>query len=228
MSLRERNIEKRRQRILEAARRLVEETGPESLKMRVLAKRAGFSVTTLYNLFGNKDDILVALLEQALYTVFPLLEAERSTEPYSAIQELMAGPVRYLLDNSRILRPILALLYYTPERRADPDTIAIYGEIIDTIAGFIAAAQKEGFLIHTLSPRLLAAELFHSYRLTLEDWSCREIDDEALSVRMQVTTLLLLLSAATDQSRESLSRRLEELQPRAINHLHQRFPALKA
>lgn len=226
MSLREQNIQKRRQKILTAARQLVEEKGPEGVTMRRLAKRSGLCVTTLYNIFGNKDDILVALLEEALSSVTPLLETDSQSEPFSAIQAIMVGPVRYLTEHSRILRPILAVEYYNPERRAHPYALAIFAEIILKIAGFLEAAQKQGFFLPNISPRLLAAEIFYSLRMSLEDWGCREIDDEALAARVKTGVLLILLAAATDKSRDHLQARLEEIQAPALAHLHERFPGL--
>ncbi|MEW5734612.1 MAG: TetR/AcrR family transcriptional regulator, partial [Thermodesulfobacteriota bacterium] len=223
----EQNIQKRRRKILETARLIVEEQGPEAVKMRDLAERAGFSVTTLYNLFDNKDDLLVALLEDALVSVTPLLEAQKQSDPFAAIQEIMAGPVQYLVDHSRILRPILAVLYYKAERRAAPYAIEIFTGIIAALARMVEAAQKEGFLLPTPPPRLLAAEIFYSYRMALEDWGCREIDDGQLASRVQTGVLLLLLSVATDKSRAHLQGRLESVQARALDYLVRRFPGLE-
>lgn len=227
MNLRQKNIQKRRRKILDTALQIVVEEGPEGVKIRELAKRAGFSVTTLYNLFGNKDDILVALLENALDEVSPLLEAKRETDPFSAIQAIMVGPVKFLTDNSRILRPILAMLYYKPERRAAPYAMVLLTGIIDSLSGLVEAAQKEGSLLQTLSPHLLAAEIFYSYRIAMEDWYCLEINDEALSARVKTGVLFLLLSVATDKSREHLQNKLGKIQPQALDHLFQRFPGLK-
>ena len=65
-SLREDNIESRRQRILEAARGLIAGGGMQSLSMRKLAVESGLAVTTLYNLYGSRDDILFALVQDAI------------------------------------------------------------------------------------------------------------------------------------------------------------------
>ena len=57
-TLREANCELRRQRILEAARELIVSEGTQAVTMRRLAKEAGLSVTTLYNLIGGRDRIV--------------------------------------------------------------------------------------------------------------------------------------------------------------------------
>ena len=59
---RTRNMEKRRERILEQARKMLAEGGFEALNLRDLADVSGVTVPTLYNLIGNKAEILRALV----------------------------------------------------------------------------------------------------------------------------------------------------------------------
>ena len=75
-SLRELNCEARRQRILAAARTLIARGGIPALSMRKLAQEAGVSVTTLYNLFGVRDDILSALVHDAIDRIDQILQRE--------------------------------------------------------------------------------------------------------------------------------------------------------
>ena len=56
----------RRRRILESTRDLLAEGGYDGLQMRVLAERAGVSPMTLYNRFGNKDDLILTALQEML------------------------------------------------------------------------------------------------------------------------------------------------------------------
>ena len=63
--LREKNIEARRQLILKAARLLLSRGGLKALSMRKLAEESSLSVNTLYNLWGNREDILRALTADA-------------------------------------------------------------------------------------------------------------------------------------------------------------------
>ena len=65
-TLREVNIESRRQRILEAARSLIAGGGMQSLSMRKLAAESGLAVATLYNLYGSRDEILFALIQDGV------------------------------------------------------------------------------------------------------------------------------------------------------------------
>ncbi|MFI8890291.1 TetR/AcrR family transcriptional regulator [Streptomyces paradoxus] len=53
-----------RARVLEAARRLVAEQGAEHVTMEAIAKEAGVGKGTLFRRFGDRDGLLVALLDE--------------------------------------------------------------------------------------------------------------------------------------------------------------------
>lgn len=226
MNKRELNIEKRRRKILKTAARLVAKHGPEGLTMRSLGKAAGFSVTTLYNLFGNKDDILTALLENALNHVTPDLHAKSRKDPFSALLEITTEPVNYLIENAGVLRPIMAVEYFKAERRSGPYANALFTEILNLLSEMAAAAQKEGYLAKTVPPVFVAAEIFYCYRLAVEDWGLREISDQALLTRLESGVLFILLSVATDKSRSRIQTKLKNVQGRAVDDLFIRYPGL--
>ena len=56
----------RQSAILACARQVLEEQGYSGLTMRGLAKRAGVAPATLYNLYGSKDDLIVAAVDDLL------------------------------------------------------------------------------------------------------------------------------------------------------------------
>ena len=62
MSKRTLEMNRRRDRILEAARELISKHGSGHLTMRSLAEASGVTVPTIYNLIGNKDAVLGATI----------------------------------------------------------------------------------------------------------------------------------------------------------------------
>ena len=64
MPTREEAKQIRRKQILAAARDLIGETSETKFSMRALAERAGVSLVTPYNLFGSKQAIMFALLDE--------------------------------------------------------------------------------------------------------------------------------------------------------------------
>ncbi len=55
-----------RERVLESTRQMLAEVGYEGLQMRTLAEAAGVSLMTIYNRFGNKDDLILLALQDML------------------------------------------------------------------------------------------------------------------------------------------------------------------
>ncbi len=75
------NMEKRRKRILAEARRVIAEDGFEALNTRSLAKAAGVTAPTLYNLIGSKAEIVKALMLEAVERIEDRLTAFEDTDP---------------------------------------------------------------------------------------------------------------------------------------------------
>ena len=92
----------RRQRILESARALLQEAGPEGLSMRKLAREAGLSVTTLYNLLGSREKILQALIRDSVKRLDePASDADAALDPLRRASSAMETMLQYMIDNGR-------------------------------------------------------------------------------------------------------------------------------
>lgn len=62
--------QKQRARILVVARQLLSECGYDGVTMRDLAKRSGVALKTLYNVYGGKDEVLIASVQDRVAQVF--------------------------------------------------------------------------------------------------------------------------------------------------------------
>ena len=82
------NMQRRRERILQAARGLIGSLGFSGLTLRELAEAAGVTVPTIYNLIGNKDQLLRELNEEMMSHLESRL-ASRPSEP--ALQRFCSG-----------------------------------------------------------------------------------------------------------------------------------------
>ncbi len=63
---RERRRARTRQAILEAAREIIAEQGPEGLSMRELANRIEYSPSGLYEYYASKEELLDAVIDEGL------------------------------------------------------------------------------------------------------------------------------------------------------------------
>jgi AcrR family transcriptional regulator len=79
-SQRERAKDERRQRIVNAAHDLLRSEQIDSLSGKAIAMKAGVSLSTLYNLFGSKNAVLIAVYAQDLANYEALVRARTSAD----------------------------------------------------------------------------------------------------------------------------------------------------
>jgi AcrR family transcriptional regulator len=206
--LREINIEARRQRILEGARNLISEGGITALSMRRLAQRAELAVTTLYNLFGSRNEILSALVEDAIDRMDTILEREAPLDdPLERCRAVITVSIRHLVDNQAIFRPMVVTSYQgltdhhwqdrrTAERAADMQRVAI------------EAAMAKGLLTDALDAGILARQIYHGYELAHLQWAFGGHDETVFEARALYGLYVALLGVATDTSRPRIMREL--------------------
>jgi|SRR5262245_27661409 len=102
-----------RRRIVEAARRLMGERGPESLTVSAVAHAAAINRTTAYQHFRTRDELVRGVTEELITEVAAYLEAQR---PIVEHIDAIAG---YFLEHPELARlAIYWLLSETPIPRA--------------------------------------------------------------------------------------------------------------
>jgi len=110
-----RETEDPRRRILLAARALVVARGHESVSLRAIARRAGYSPASLYEYFDGKHSLLRALAEEAAARLFVALGA---TGPHEAdLPPLVRIGLAYLRFARQSPEDFLLLFARLPSRR---------------------------------------------------------------------------------------------------------------
>jgi AcrR family transcriptional regulator len=105
---REREKQELRQTILAAAQDLFLTHGYEGLSMRLVAEKIGYTPTTIYLYFEDKDDLLFAVMDQAYDRFTADLEAAyRSTDdPLQRLRNLAQAYIRFALQNQEAYQMI--------------------------------------------------------------------------------------------------------------------------
>ena len=87
--------------ILDAAGELFLEQGYEGFSMRRLAERIGYSATTIYRHFENKDDLLFAVVHEGFVEFARRLTtaAEGARNPLKRLEALGHAYIRFGLEN---------------------------------------------------------------------------------------------------------------------------------
>jgi AcrR family transcriptional regulator len=95
-----------RQRILSAARELLEQRGLRAMTICAIAERAGTSKVTVYRWWSHKAAIV---LEAMLSEVSPRIPYRRSGSPLESLRDQMKSFARFLMSrNGRLLQSVVA------------------------------------------------------------------------------------------------------------------------
>ena len=98
---REQEKENLRRAIIDAAAALFLEHGYEGLSMRQIAERIGYSATTIYRYYEDKDDLLFAIVQEGFLRFGRQLAkaAESSEEPRERLAALGRAYIEFGLGN---------------------------------------------------------------------------------------------------------------------------------
>ncbi|WP_419826405.1 TetR/AcrR family transcriptional regulator [Sphingomonas sp.] len=187
--MRARQREERRQRLVHAARKLLAESGAEGFSMATLAKQAGLSLATPYNLFGSKAAILHAVFAaevEGLHRSVGKVDARdpariafrvaaRIAEVFSRKPDFYRGLSHSLsmLGSDEFQRLVVPLsdTMLTPMVRALADAgilrAAIPADVLDVQIAYAAGSVFLHWVVLHWSEQRLAAELSVSFGLTL-------------------------------------------------------------
>lgn len=141
-----------RAHILEAAAQLLDRGGAEAVTMRAVAERIGYSATTIYLHFSDRDALLFAVLDEAFGEFRAAMAAAIASagEPRGRIEAMGRAYVRYALDHPAqyqlmfVQRPDYLLAHGPEEEGARIESMGALAELVATApAGRLGRARPE-------------------------------------------------------------------------------------
>jgi AcrR family transcriptional regulator len=208
MSLLEQSKAERRTRILEAARRLMANSGYAALNMRDLAVEARVSVPTVYNLVGGKQAVLVELLEETFANVAAQVPTQSGmVDQVFAIAE---GGYRVLLDAPEYSRALFEACLTSDEAaqlRQDLD-----GRFVALMASVLAEGQRRRSIVAWADVLAVSSAMYAGYVTSMLRWAKHELTDSELPRVATANTAFVLLGVTRGKAREQIEARVRELQ----------------
>ena len=149
-----------RERLLAAARELIESGGYGAAPVSAIAERAGVAAGTLYRHFASKEELFVELFRQVCAGEERAMRHAAATMPDSAsaterLQEVLATFARRALRNRRLA---WALIAEPVDPRVDAERLAYRARYAELIAAGLAGGIADGEL-PSQDVRLTAAAL---------------------------------------------------------------------
>ncbi len=143
-----------RQHAMDAAEHVFAQHGFAQAKMQTIARKAGISLATLYQLYPGKQELYRAVLlahDRELMTAVTSNPALTSAQPIPIISllKVIHTQLEYLLTHPNYLRLILQEGYAWYHSAAQPtrDEQALWSQGLDVISTVFAQGVKEGELI---------------------------------------------------------------------------------
>lgn len=209
--MRERRKDERRNRIIAAAETLIRITGTTDFSMQDLAKQAGLSTPTSYNLIGSKAAVLYLLLNRYQDRVdYAQLSKVKSKNPFIHVLKAADAAVNVYVADAQFIRPLMRFLIGAVEP--------------DHRAGFMNRGFKYWYLAFT---PLYKSELIDEIEITLlshqfviyftgviDFWVQGEISDEQFKLTARHGTAMCLSSIAEGEARIQMRAEIKKIENR--------------
>lgn len=150
--------------LITGAARLIQRSGGDDFTMQELANEAGLSLGLVYQLFSGKDDLLVALVEEAQVVLARLIE--RHAARWSNPLEKLGAALYFATDprqhtdqhyNAAVARYVIRVSLSAPEQLGQARR-----PVIDVVTTLIDQARHAGQL-DDCDPPLAAAAILLAY-----------------------------------------------------------------
>jgi AcrR family transcriptional regulator len=200
--------ERSSRRILDAARRLVEAGGFDDLSMRDLAAEAEVSVRTIYNVIGEKDRVITALVQESFDAIDARLDHSEVTDPIERIWEAVGTSIDAYIHN--VPRAVIAAVITDLELNA---AIAPRWTGRRIVLDAIEGAARAGALRDDVPPVRLLDHAGPTHAHRLHQWAAGIIEEKSLHASVLYAYDLSLLAVARPVARTRLLEHMATLEP---------------
>lgn len=201
-------MQRRRADVLAATRKLISRHGLDNFTVKMIAREAATTTTTIFNIWGDKE----AIIRQAISEVFHFnLFSERSDKP-ETVAELIAY-IDWTWEQILALGPYISAVasyFFGREDRGDiratlkAEGEAPYRHFIDHASGL--GALRPGSNIALLGDCIIS-QIFAA----MHAWSIREIDDGTLRLRLHLAVFAHLPQVISGPLGTAIARHYDAL-----------------
>ena len=199
----------RQSNILATVRFMLEEVGYEGMTIRGLAKRAGVAQGTLYNLYGGKDALVLAAVDDLLSQLTGTAAREAPSEGIDAIFA-MSGIIGAQIEATPGYADAMTrILFHVGQDDALVDVL--FARSYPFLKSQLEVARKNGEVRPDIDTGLVARHLVGQQWGVVLLWMMGMIPLEDNGRERRRSELMTLIGIATDSGRKRLEAMLAEL-----------------
>ena len=188
---------------------MLEEVGYEGMTIRGLAKRAGVAQGTLYNLYGGKDALVLAAVDDLLSQLAPTATEEAVSEGFDAIfafSRIIGGQIEATPGYADAMTRILFHV-----GSDDPLVDVLFARSYPFFKAQLEIAYRKGDVRREIDIDLVARHLVGQQWGVVLLWMMGMIELKDNGRERQRGELMTLMGIATDSARKRLEAKLAAL-----------------
>lgn len=211
--LRAQNMQKRRERILAQARELLTVQGFEALNLRELARLAAVTVPTIYNLLGNKEEVLVALFAEVLSEIEARVRAvPGGDDPLTRASAVVIESTGLFAEDQNYYRSAFLAVECLNQSGAHHDKVTqlyAWGERL--ITDGVLACREAQLLAGRVASPLLGELVLRAFRTSCREWAFAQISIEEFRRRALTDVYVTFAADAVDDFHAVLVNKIAAL-----------------
>jgi len=212
MNTRAINMQRRRDRILTAAREMITSQGFEALNVRSLAEAADVTVPTLYNLIGNKNEILMTLMVDAIERIEQRLKTFETEAPLEMAEAIAIESTELFQEDESFYRAAMIASDRADARKDSGISSSVISDrSVRMAVNACRAARRQGLLLGKIPPEILGEQMFVCYRVPMRDWAYGEIEISEFCRRVLQGFYICLASDASEEFQNLLRKKIRSL-----------------
>ncbi|GAA0754304.1 AcrR family transcriptional regulator [Erythromicrobium ramosum] len=208
----------RRENILRAARTLIVRDGFDALTTRRLADEAGITAPTLYNLIGDKNEIIRQLVSDGVVRVGSRATLGADLPPLAMAEGIIETALSVVAEDQVYFRAVVIASDRVPGAFAaagdGPASVANAAQIsIDMMTAACRAAIGAQLLEGHVAAETLGLQIFIGFRGPFRDWANQLISVGEFRRRALRGLYMAMAVDAAPQFREILRAKVIALEP---------------
>ena len=206
------NMQDRRERIVDAAERLIMRDSLSAFTMRSLADEVGLSVKTLYNLCSDKDAIAAEVEDRAFCTLEAELTAlPQDPDPIAQVIKIMTEAAEKAIERKAILHPVIRGDQEMSVRQ-QPRPLGFMNLGMRLVEAELIRASDQALLSKTLKPALLSRQITVAWFGVALLWAKGAVADAEFVCRVQHIGYCNLLAHADGRVSDVLRRAINDVE----------------
>lgn len=222
-----RKTSERLERILDAAREIIRETGGADLTIKEVAARAKVAPATVFNQFGSKDGLFYALLSRLLDDLFIGVRRYKSSDPLEHAIEATGLVVDLFLSDPIVFRELFLVFLGTRDQLHRP--WFMHRSLSFWRHSVVSAVQAQVLPASEMEDDALPRALMLGFIGAVDLWVHGDVNDAGFRAQSLYGTALTMLGVANTGGGR-LQTRLREIRrqlPRHHTFLRHLVPALQ-